>query len=81
MLKSYEIKEWRRVQTDEGEAAGQNQGVRENFRSCSDSLPHSVVMGCSIHSLLIDAAYCYQDCRPTRKSGENRPVMKMAVLG
>jgi len=68
------------MQTDEN-AAGQNQGDREIIRSCSDSLPLSVVMGCRIHSLLIDAAYCSQDCRPTRKHAENRPAMKMAILG
>ena len=68
------------MQTDEN-AGGQNQGDGEVFRSCSESLPLSVVMGYSIHSLLIDAAYCHQDCRPTRKRAEDRPATKMAILG
>ena len=69
------------MQADEGEAAGQNQENKEIFRSCSDSLSLSVVMDYSIHSLLIDAAYCHQECRPARKHAGNRPATKMAILG
>lgn len=59
------------MQTDEN-AAGQTQGDRSSGHALPACPPFSVLMGCSIHSLLADATYCHQDCRPARKCAEKQ---------
>lgn len=62
----------------ERDAAGKNRRDKEIFRSSSDSLHLSVLMGSSICSLLINTAY--QNYWPARRCTENQPVTKMAIL-